>query len=127
MFCHSDVRKFVLPVIRMELAKLPEVHSIDLEYFKAFAERISHFLTSLPPATSRVLGGCTQIESALYLILLLFTISYFLLVLVSPHAENSGSNSSLIRNVSFRRTHGRFRHIVNELAVDGTHATTSFL
>ena len=75
MYSHSEVRKSVLTSVRMELAELPEVHTMGFDQPKEVAELISHYYASIPPATSEALEGFMQTRSALCLALLSMTVS----------------------------------------------------
>ena len=74
MFSHSEVRKSVLTSVRLEPAKLPEIHTMDFDKLKEVAEPISHYYASIPPATSKILEGYMQTKSALFLVILSMTI-----------------------------------------------------
>ena len=126
MYSHSEVRQSVLTSVRMELAELPEVHSMDFDKLKEVAEPISQYYGSIPPATNKPLEGYMQTKSAMCLSLLSmtfslnsFTVSFFLFkrqwkqFITQPQRFFGGSD-------------GRFLHIVNELAADDTQATTAF-
>ena len=60
MYFHSEVLKSVLTSVHMELAELPEVHSMAFDKPKQIAEPISHYCASIPPATSKALEGYMQ-------------------------------------------------------------------
>ena len=63
MYSHSKVRKSVLTSVRMELAELPEVHTMDFDKLKEVTEPISHYTTTLPfhqPRVKRLKDICRQ-------------------------------------------------------------------
>ena len=124
---HSNVRKSVLTSVRMELAELPEVHTMDFDKIKDVAEPISHYYASIPPATSKALEGYMQTKSALCLTLLSMTV--FLICFTVKFTLFRRQCKQFITHPQrfLRRTHQRFIHIVNELAADDTQATTAFL
>ena len=127
MYSHSEVRKSVLTSVRMELAELPEVHTMDFDRLKEVAEPISHYYASIPPATSKALEGYMQTKSALCLALLSMTISLISFSISFTLFRRQWKQFITHPQRFFRGTHGRFLHIVNELAADDTQATTAFL
>ena len=127
MYSRSEVRKSVLTSVRMELADLPEVLNMDLNKLKEVAEPVSYYYASIPPATSKALERYMQTKSALCLALLSVTIS-----LISSRVSFTLFRRHWKQFIThpqrfFRGTHGRFLHILNELAADDTQATTAFL
>ena len=122
MYSHSGVRKSVLTSVRMRLAYLPEVHTIDFDEVKEIAEPMSHSYASNPPAMSKALEGYIETKSALCsaVLSISFSISF---TLVIRRWKQFITHSQRF----FRGAHGRFLHIVNELVADDTQATTAFL
>ena len=70
MCSQSVVRKSVLTSVRIELAELPELHTMDFDEIKEVAEPISQYYASIPPAASKALEGKMQTKSALCLALI---------------------------------------------------------
>ena len=64
IYSQCEVRKSVLTSVRMQLAELPEVHSMDLDKLKEVVEPISHYYTSILTATIKALEGYMQTKSA---------------------------------------------------------------
>ena len=126
MYSHSKVRKSVLTSVRMELAELPEVHTMVFDKLKEVAEPISHYYASIPPATSKALEGYMQ-TSALCLTLLSMTISLISFSISFTLFRRQGNQFITHPQRFFCGTHGRFLHTANELAADDTQATTAFL
>ena len=127
MYSHSDVRKSVLTSDRMELAELPEVHTMDFDKFEEVAEPISHYYASIPPATSKALEGYMHTKSGLCLAplsMIIFLISSSISFTLLRHQWKQFIAHP---QCCFNVTHGKFRHNVNELAADDTQATTAFL
>ena len=127
MYSHSQVRKSVLTSVRMELAELPEIYTMDFVKPKELVETISHYYASTPPPTGKMLERYMPTKSAFCLVLLSMTFSLI---------SFSISLTLFIRQCKqfithpqrfFRGTHGLFSHIVNQLVADGTRATTAFL
>ena len=127
MYSHSQVRKSVLTSVRMELAELPEVHTMDFDKLKEVAEPISHYKASIPPATSKALVSYMQTKSALCLALFSMTISLISFTVSFTLFRRQGKHIINHPQRFFRGTPGRFLHIVHELAADDTRATTAFL
>ena len=127
VYSHSEVRKSFLTSVRMELAELPEVHTIDFHRLKEVAEPISHYYASIPPTTSKALEGYIQTKRALCLVLLSMTISSISFSISFTFFTRQWNQFVTHPQRIFRGTHGRFLHIVNELAADDTQATTAFL
>ena len=121
MCSHSEVRKFVLNKVRMELAELPEKHTIDFGKLKEVAEPISHYYASVLPTASKTLT-----DSALCLALLSMTIS--LISFSISFTLFSRQCKQFITHLErfFRGTHGRFLHIVNEFTLEDTQSTSAF-
>ena len=53
MYSHSEAHKSVLTSVRMELAELQEVHTMDFDKLKEVAEPISHYYVSFCSDVSR--------------------------------------------------------------------------
>ena len=126
MYSHSEVRKSVLTSVRMELAELPEVHTMDFGKLKD-VEPISHYYASIPPTTSKAFEAYMQTKSALCLVLLSMTISLISFSISFTLFRRQKKQFITHPQRFFRGTHGRFLHIVNELAAEDTQATTAFL
>ena len=127
MFSHSEVRKSVLTSVRMELAELPEIHTMDFDKLEEVAEPISRYYASIPPATSKAFERYMQTKSALCLALLSMTISLISSSISCTLFRRQWKQFITHSQRFFRGTHGRFFYIVNELAADDTPATTAFL
>ena len=127
MYSHSEVRKSVLTSVRMELAELPKVHTMDFDELKEVAESISHYYASIPLATSKALEGYMQTKSALCIALLSMTISLISFIISFTLFRCQWKQFITHPQHFFRGTDGRFLHIVNELAAEDTQATTAFL
>ena len=127
IYSHGEVRKSVLTSVRMQLAELPEVPTMDFDKLKEIAEPISHYYASIPPATSKALERYMQTKSALCLALLSMTISLISFSISFTLFRRQWKQFVTHPQLFFRGTNGRFLHIVNELAADDTRATTAFL
>ena len=77
MYSHSEVRKSVLTSVRMELAELTEVHTMNFDKLNEVAEPISRYYASIPPATKKALEGYMQTKSALCLAVLSVSLTSF--------------------------------------------------
>ena len=127
MYSHSEVRKSVLTSVRMTLAELPEVYTMDFDKLKEVAEPISHYYASIPPATSKALEGYMQTKRTLCLALLSLTISLISFSISFTLFRRQWRQFTTHPQRFFRGTHGRFLHVVNELVADDAQATTAFL
>ena len=127
MYSHSEVRKSVLTSVRMELAELHEVQTMDFDKLKEVAEPISLYNASIPPATSKALERYMQTKSALCLALLSMTISLIASSIRFTLFRRQWKQFITHPQGFFRGTNGRFLHFVNELAAVDTQATTAFL
>ena len=115
MYSHSEVRKSVLTSVRMELAKLPEVHTMDFDKLKV-AEPISHYYAFIPPATSKALEGLyVETKSALCLALLSLTVSLISFGMRFTLFEPQWKQFITHPQRFFRGTHARFLHLSTSL------------
>ena len=127
MYYHSEVSKSVLTSVRMKLAELPEVHTMDFDKLKEVTEPISHNYVSITPATSKALEGYMLTKSASCLALLSMTVSLisFSISFTLFRCQWKQIITHPLR--FFRSTHGRFLHTANQLAADDAQALTAFL
>ena len=54
VYAHCEVRKSVLTSVRIELAELPKVHTVDFDKLEEVSEPIFHYYTPIPPVTSKL-------------------------------------------------------------------------
>ena len=73
MCSYIEIRKSVVTSVRMELAELSEVLTMDFDKFKEVAEPISHFYVSNSTASGRAFKRYLQTKSALCLAFLSLT------------------------------------------------------
>ena len=126
MHFHNEVRTSVLTSVRMELADLPKVLTMDFDKIDEVAEPISHYYDSIRPATSKALEGFMQTESGLCLALLSMAISLISSTISFTLFRRQWKQFITHPRRFFRGTHKQFLHIVKELATDDTKATTAF-
>ena len=126
LYCHSQVRKSVLTSVRMELAQLPKVPTLDFDKFKEVTKYIFHYHASNPPATNKALAGYTQTKSALCLALLFMSISLISLSISFTFFRRQWKQFITHPQRFFRGTHGRFLQIVDNRVADDTQAITAF-
>ena len=126
MYSHSEVRNSVLTSVGMELAELPEVHTVGFDKLEEVPEPISHYYVSMPPAASKALGGYLQTKNALCSPFLSMTISLISFTISFTLFIRQWKQFITHPQRLFRGTHGRLLHLVNELAADDTQAMTAF-
>ena len=110
----------------MELAELPEIHTMDFDKLKEVAEPISHYYAFIPPANSRALERYMQTKSALCLALLCMTISLISFSISFTLLRRQWKQFHTHPQRFVGGSHGRFLHIVTELAADDQQTTTAF-
>ena len=119
MHSHSEVCKFVLTRVCMELADLPEVLTMNFDKRKKVTEPITRYCASFPPTTSSALERYMQIKRALCLALLPQIISLISFSVICNLFRRQWKQLITLPQRFFRGTHRRFLHIVIELAADG--------
>ena len=127
LYCHSQVRKSVLTSVRMELAQLPKVPTLDFDKFKEVTKYIFHYHASNPPATNKALAGYTQTKSALCLALLFMSISLISLSISFTFFRRQWKQFITHPQRFFRGTHGRSNVLRSSNCVRSFHTSFWYL
>ena len=117
----------LLTGVCMELAELPEVHTMNFDKPKVVAQRIFHYYVSIPPNTNKALEWYLQTRKTWCFVLLLMTISLISFSIKFTLFRNHWKQFITHLQQFLRSTNGWFLHFSNELAADDTQATTVFL